>query len=102
LAVGLKDVERQVVGGQFGGERAGGTGAGHGAPLQRLERQLLPGPHEQFAIEDQAVRQLLLGRGNEIRETVLEHRATTRLDEDRLPRPAGVKRSAQYPYFSRL
>jgi hypothetical protein len=30
----------------------------HRAALQRLERQPVPRPHHQFAIEDQAVRQL--------------------------------------------
>ncbi len=64
LAVLLQEVEGEEAGqGHFGGEADGAAGAGGGSALQRLERQpaCLGVPDDQFAIEDQAVRQLRLG-----------------------------------------
>jgi hypothetical protein len=55
LALAMEDVEGGEVRRPLPGEAGGGPAGGDRAPLERLGRHLLPGPHDQLAVEDQAV-----------------------------------------------
>lgn len=87
----LEDVERHEVGRYAGREGGRAAGAGGGPALQRLEGQG-PGlgvPDEEFAVEDQARRELLDPSRHQVREAVLDQRAAPGLHQDAAARPGG-------------
>ncbi|GGS39867.1 hypothetical protein Snoj_27420 [Streptomyces nojiriensis] len=89
LAVVLQEVEGDEVGLPLHGEGQGAAGSGGGPALQHLERQAagLGVPDDQFAVEDQDVRQLRLGGRHQVRPPVLDERPATGLHQHRAARP---------------
>ncbi|MFE5809507.1 hypothetical protein [Streptomyces sp. NPDC056491] len=79
------------------GQGQGAPGAGGGPALQRLERQpaCLRVPDDQFAIEDQAGRQLRLGGRHQVRSPVLDQRPAAGLHQHAAAGPAAVNSRAR-------
>lgn len=81
------------MGGQRGRELLDYAPVGGGAALQRLEGQPPLAPHDNFAVEDQPVRQLR-GRGDEIGKVQLNQAPCRDCSSTNPPGPAGVNSSA--------
>lgn len=91
-AVMLENIEGDEEGRCLRGQRGGGTAAGGSPALERFEGQPPCGvPDDEFAIEDQAVGQLL-GGGDHVPEAVLDQGAAPGLEQHPAASPAATLR----------
>lgn len=81
-----------------GGGKSLSTSYGRGPALQRGEGELpVLVEHDEFAVEDQAGRQLA-GRGDEVGEAGLQHRAVPRLHQHPLARSVRGEQDGPVPF----